>query len=213
MPSIHVSTLEDLPGLAECHSSAFPEALSTRLGHTATKKMLEWYIVSDRGVLFHLAEDGDLIAYCGGIRIHEPGRHGAFTSISQYAYWHFVRAYLRRPRLLFSRENRAKYMSIFRNVLIRLRLRRPDVRVSGEMRAKFRPSWGLVVIGVHPDHRYRGHGSRLIAHFEKLAREDGVDIVRVSVKADNIPAIRAYQGSGWRVSRHTGDSLQMQKRL
>jgi ribosomal protein S18 acetylase RimI-like enzyme len=213
MVDIRNSMLEDLQRLAGCHASAFPKALSTRLGERATQKMLEWYIVSNRGVLFHLEQDGRLLAYCGGIKVHQPGRHGAFTSISQYAFWDFARAYLRRPWLLVDRENRAKYSGILRNIIIRLRLRSPNIDVTSAMRQEFRPSWGLVVIGVHADHRNKGYGSRLIGHFETLAREDRVDLVQLSVKAGNIAAVRAYEKNGWSVMRRAADSLQMGKIL
>jgi ribosomal protein S18 acetylase RimI-like enzyme len=81
------------------------------------------------------------------------------------------------------------------------------------MRQEFRPNWGLVVIGVHADHRNNGYGSQLISHFETLAREDRVDFVQLSVKADNTAAIRAYDRNGWAVMKRTADSLQMGKIL
>ena len=81
----------DLKSIVECHKSAFPDSLSTRLGSKFIYKMLEWYIVSERGVLFHTSSSkGEVIGYVGGIITLRDGMHGAVTSISQYAFKTFV---------------------------------------------------------------------------------------------------------------------------
>ena len=68
------TTKEDLTNIVTCHKSAFPEALSSKMGDTFVLKMMEWYIESDRGFLFHLKnEDNEIIGYCGGIITKEKG--------------------------------------------------------------------------------------------------------------------------------------------
>ena len=176
-------------------------------------KMLEWYVVSDRGVMFHLETEGIVVGYCGGIRVHEQGRHGAFTSISQHAFWDFVLAYLRKPWLLFHVENIRKAGLIIRNVMMRMRLWRRDAPVGPETIREFEPNWGLVAIGVHADYRRQGYGSRLLNHFEDLAREDDVKLVRLSVKANNHGAIAAYERNGWEAANVNKSNMQMQKQL
>jgi GNAT superfamily N-acetyltransferase len=213
MAECKISTPEDLPRLVDCHLSAFPEALSSKLGRSFAEKMFEWYIVADRGILIHLEKDGQVIGYCGGIRVHEPGLPGAFTSISQHAFWVFVFAFVRRPWLLFHPENVKKRAGIVRNVLVRSGLRRASTSVLPAIRESFSPNWGLVVIGVRSDRRRHGHGSVLIREFERLAREDGVVLVQLSVKTSNKDAISSYEKNGWFVSKRAEDVQQMQKRL
>ena len=213
MAECKLSTLEDLPKLADCHVSAFPYALSSRLGRRFTKKMLEWHIVDVRGVLFHMEKDGKVIGYCGGIKVHEPGKPGAFTSISQYAFWVFVLAYLRRPWLLLHRENTGKRAGMLRNILLRFGLGSASTKVKPGARERFCANWGLVVIGVHSDYRHQGYASVLLQHFEQSARADGVRLVQLSVKTANKSAISSYEKNGWFVSKRFEESQQMQKRV
>lgn len=208
-----LTTTEDLSRVARCHASAFPKAMVNKLGPRAVQKMLEWYVVSDRGVLFHLEDEGRVVGYCGGIKVHESGKPGAFTSISQYAFWDFVRAYLRRPWLILHKDNVKKFAGIARNILIRMGLRRRETPVDAGLQASFRPNWGLVVIGVDEEFRGRRLGSLLLEHFERLARRDGVEMISLSVKASNQTAISVYDRNGWHTSKQAGNSLQMQKVL
>ena len=159
------SKLADLPGLAECHRLAFPGSLSTAQGSAFSRKMLEWYIEADRGVMFHVEEQGRIIGYCGGIIIRVPGLPGAVTSITQYAFWHFVRAYLRRPWLIFHPENLKRREYIIRNILIRAGLVRAGntaaVKATDTQVERHRPCWGLVVIGIEPTFQGNGLGGEM----------------------------------------------------
>ena len=213
MAECRLSRSEDLPELAKCHLRAFSFALSSKLGRRFTEKMLEWYVVAARGVLLHVEKGGQVIGYCGGIRIHEPGMPGAFTSISQHAFWGFVLAYVRRPWLLLHPENIGRRAGIFRNILIRIGLRKASSRLPPGAHDQFCAKWGLVVIGVHPDYQHQGYGSVLLREFERLARADGVRLVQLTVKTTNVNAISIYEKNGWFVSERLKASLQMQKKI
>ena len=92
------TTTRDLKNIVECHKSAFPNALSSKMGNTFISKMMEWYITSDRGILFHIEnKNKEIIGYCGGIITKQKGLHGAVTSISQYSFNTFLISYLIRP--------------------------------------------------------------------------------------------------------------------
>ena len=112
---------KDLINIVKCHKSAFPNALSSKLGNTFILKMMEWYIESDRGVLFHLEnKNNEIIGYCGGIITKQKGIHGAVTSISQYSFTTFVISYLIRPWLFFQPEHIQKITYIKQNLLLML---------------------------------------------------------------------------------------------
>ena len=51
------SEISDLDGISKCHMLAFGSSLSTKLGDKFVKKMLEWYVVSDRGIMSHISID------------------------------------------------------------------------------------------------------------------------------------------------------------
>ena len=54
------SQLSDLSEIVDCHKDAFPAALSTKQGSRFISKMMEWYINSERGVLFHICDEKGL---------------------------------------------------------------------------------------------------------------------------------------------------------
>jgi ribosomal protein S18 acetylase RimI-like enzyme len=210
MISCKTSSLDDLPAIARCHAQAFPTALAVKHGARFTQRMLEWYIVSERGEMFHIEDGDEVAAYCGAIRIHQPGLPGAFTSISQHAFHYFVISYLQRPWLFFHRENLKKLPGIVRNVKMKL-TGKPQPAVSATQAARFTPSWGLVVIGANPAHQGKGYGSALLQEFERRAREDKVDKVHLSVHPDNQTAIASYQRNGWKADTITENSMSMVK--
>jgi ribosomal protein S18 acetylase RimI-like enzyme len=212
-PECRETRREDLSAVARCHMRAFPDALSSRLGQRFTEKMLEWYASSDRGILFHLSAGDEVAGYCGGIRTLQPGLPGAFTSITQSAFFDFVFAFVCRPWLLFHPEIKPKWAGIVRNALIRARLKSAKSPVAAEARESFQPYWGLVVIGVAPSARRRGYGGLLLREFERRARAGGVPRIHLSVKRDNAAAIELYERNGWRVAETLRDTLVMKKSL
>lgn len=213
MSECKIAQREDLLSLAICHAKAFPRALSSRQGTYFNMKMFEWYLVAERGVLFLVKQDGKVIGYCAGIRTYQPGIPGAFTSISQYAFWAFVFAYVRRPWLVFHPENLKKRSGIARNILIRLGLGKASSKLEVGTHKAFRSYWGLVAIGVDPDAQGQGYGSVLLKEFERLARADGVDLIQLSVRATNQKAIACYERNGWSVVCRSGEALAVQKQL
>jgi ribosomal protein S18 acetylase RimI-like enzyme len=189
---------------------AFPAALASLHGLAFVQKMLEWYVVADRGVLFHIERGGQVVGYCGGISTLQSGLPGAFTSISQYAFWSMAASYLRKPWLLFHRENVAKRSGIVRNIAIRLRLRS---QAAPNTSTGFIPHCGLVVIGVDPAHRGKGIGDALIQQFEQLAVAKGVRLVRLSVKPSNAPALALYGRHAWTIAEDRDQDLLLRKFL
>lgn len=211
MTELRLTERSDIDAIANCHMRVFPSALASHQGSAFVSKMLEWYLESERGILLQLNVDGQPVGYCGGIKIEQPGLPGAFTSISQYAFWAFVKSTLRRPWLVFHRENIKRHRMVFRNIMIRLRLRKANTIASESDIQKFKTSWGLVVIGVDPGCQGQGIGTKLLCEFERLARAAEVDCVQLSVKPSNQQAIKSYQRNGWQEVTRSSDSVQMRK--
>ncbi|HEY7380805.1 MAG TPA: GNAT family N-acetyltransferase [Gaiella sp.] len=64
------------------------------------------------------------------------------------------------------------------------------------------PAWGIAALGnvaTLPSHRGRGLASAACASLCALLRVDGIDTIALNVKADNLPAIRAYERLGFDV--------------
>ena len=210
---IEISKLSDLNKLAECHKKAFPNSLSSQMGNLFIKKMLSWYIVDERGVLFHISENNEIIGYCGGIIIKKSGLPGAATSITQHCFKTFIFSFILRPWLIFHSENIKRFSFIKRNLKYKLGLKKLIVNNTQEPIIPFSSSWGLVVIGVNPKYQGKGAGSILLQEFERLAKTDGVQKISLSVKTINLQAIRAYTKNGWITGNNDEDSLNMYKEL
>lgn len=201
---------KDLKNIVKCHKSAFPNALSSKLGNTFISKMMEWYIISDRGVLFHIEnKNREIIGYCGGIITKNKGLHGAVTSISQYSFYTILISYLKRPWLIFHPENLKKITYIRKNIFIKFGLNKPE-KINKNI--DLIPFMGLVVIGLRKDNQGKGIGGILLNEFEKRAKIiSEVKKISLSVKPQNINAIKSYFKNGWKIGKQTKTSIQMYK--
>lgn len=201
---------KDLIDIVACHKSAFPDAMSSKMGNSFVFKMMEWYLKSDRGVLFHLEnKNNEILGYCGGIITKEKGLPGAVTSISQYSFNIFVLSFLIRPWMFFHSENLKKLSTIKKNIFLKFGLHKPVKTLSKE---EFIPFMGLIVIGLKKKNQSKGLGAILLNEFEKRAIEDNdVEKIILSVKPENINAIKAYSKNGWKISKNSNTSTQMFK--
>lgn len=209
---IRLSTLSDLEQIAQCHKAAFPESLSSKLGSAFRMKMLSWYIIDERGILFHVLENDIIVGYCGGVITKNPGLPGAATSITQFSFRAFLKSFLIRPWLILHPENISRFPFIFRNILMKIRVKK-GINKTHTTQDNFQTFWGLVVIGVNPKCHGKGFGSALLQEFERLARIDKVDEISLSVKKENTKAINSYKANGWQVNSTNSDSLNLMKKL
>lgn len=211
-----ISQPSHLATIARCHHAAFPSSLATALGLRYTASMLSWYLSSDKTFLFHIQEeDGRCAGYCGGMIIDGSLGTGSASGMAQHTFRAALWAFLSHPWVLFHPEVRAKWPLLWRNLLMKLGLRR-KVHFSPEQQQRMarEPRAGLVVIGVDPAFQGRGYGSLLLKEFERRAVEVyGVRRLQLSVRADNLQAIRAYERNGWVRGEEKGGSLSMTKRL
>jgi GNAT superfamily N-acetyltransferase len=170
---IRLSTLSDLYQIAQCHKAAFPDSLSSKLSANFRMKMLSWYILDVRGVLFHVTEKNEVVGYCGGVITMLPGLPGAATSITQFSFRAFIISFMIRPWLILHPENTSRFPFIIKNILMKIRLKN-HIKTTQNTQENFQTFWGLVVIGVIPEFHGKGFGSFLLQEFERLARLDKV---------------------------------------
>jgi ribosomal protein S18 acetylase RimI-like enzyme len=177
--------------------------------------MLSWYLSSDKTFIFHATDDeGRCAGYCGGIVSDGVLNTGSASGMAQYTFWHGVWAFLTHPWVLFHPEVRAKFPLLRNNLLMKLGIR-PRVHFSPEQRNTMArdPHVGLVVIGVDPKFQGRGIGSLLLQEFERRAALLGLSKMQLTVRSDNVQAIRAYERNGWVREREAEGSLSMVKRI
>jgi ribosomal protein S18 acetylase RimI-like enzyme len=174
--------------------------------------MLAWYLDDPRGLMFHIEQQNQIIGYCGAIKTKLPGLEGSSTSIAQYSFKAMLLALALKPWLIFHEENLKRIPLIKKNILLKLGLKQKN-KLSVQSNEDFVPFWGLVVIGVDPAFQGKGIGSLLLQEFEKLAKEDGVTKINLSVKKENSKAIKSYERNGWKILSSNLDSLTMYKNI
>jgi len=198
-----------LPAIASCHRAVFPTSLSSLLGQRYLERMFSWYLSTSKTYLFHIELGGRCVGYCGAMLVDGSWSAGSTSSVLRYSMWAAVRALLWRPLLWTNWEIWDKWPLFRHNILYKLGRRKTQVTPPAALPA---PSVGLIVIGVHPDYQGKGFGSALLKEFERIAIEKyGVHRFHLSVRADNEPAIRAYERAGWQRGELQGTSLSMWK--
>lgn len=213
MTNVEISVLKDLGDIALCHQSAFPKALASRQGRKFVSKMLEWYIVSDRGTLFHIRDAGKVVGYLGAIYVPKPGLIGAASSITQYAFKSFIVSILTRPWLFLHPDVLRRGGFIFKNLSAKLGLKNDlgDLESDSE---HFKEHLGLVVIGVERTMQGKGVGSQLMNFLAQIAQEDfQVSRLLLTVAKSNAKALKSYKSNGWIIRKDEGDHYQLVKEL
>jgi ribosomal protein S18 acetylase RimI-like enzyme len=207
------ASFKDLDLITRCQMMAFPDALSTKLGKAYVKKMLEWYLTNDRGLLLIIKSEVDIIGFIGCIYYNNNQQTGAATLITQYTFLNFLGAILSRPWLLFNYDLLIRYKFIFRNILVRIGFSKYAKIGPIISREKFINRLGLVVIGIEPRFQGQGYISPLMQYFERTAVAIGAKEVTLSVKKNNLRALKAYKKQNWTIFSESKDSYALKKIL
>jgi ribosomal protein S18 acetylase RimI-like enzyme len=202
-PQVRIETIssDGVADLARMHIDAFPDSALSALGETVVARYYCFrFDVSTRLVALGAWENDRLVGFVVA---------GTFAE----GWKRFVRRYwpmlalsvLRRPWIAF-----------------RPRLRSAAATVAGWLFPRVRQdqavvapgSVGVMSIGVAPHARTRGIGAELMRAVEERLSAEGVHSMHLSVRNDNIEAIRFYEGLGWRpAGRSSAEALLMQKSL
>lgn len=212
MGEVRNSTRQDLMKIAYCHISAFPDSLSSKMGLKYLTKMIDWYLSDEKRFLFHIEEDGKCIGYCGGMINDGTQTTGSASGMIQHSFNDAAKAILLRPWLLFHKELFEKYSLIIKNVKRKFfpKSNRSAIQKSASKKNSEAVT-GLVVIGVAKGFQGKGYGSMLLKEFEKKTEGFGIRKMALTVRGDNLQAIKSYELNGWKKGKLEGNSLEMTK--
>lgn len=213
---IKYATQKDLNKIAQCHIKAFSTSVTSKLGVKVVASMLQWYLSAPNKFLYYIEEDGKVTGYCGGFLNNGTDAYGSGSGMTQFGFSSSVKAFIRKPWLLFHPEVRNKYPFIFTNLMRKLGLKkdRPmNTKPTSETIINQPLTAGLVVIGILPNLQQKGLGTLLQQEFERKAKEMGAQRLQLSVRKQNIQAIKSYQRNGYNVSEEGNVSYIMHKSL
>lgn len=191
------TTLSDIDAVAQSHIKAFPNSVSSKMGKRFCKKMMEWFIVNERGCLLHIIDENNYVAgYVSLIKTTKQGQPGSFTCITQYAIKTVVMSLLFKPWLIASPMFKEKRNAIIRNIKYIIYRKKPEISIINEV-TSFEPTIGIVGIGVDPRYQGKGYGSKLIQAAKEFAKDNGFSTLSLSVNAHNGQAIKSYCRNGF----------------
>lgn len=193
---IYNTTMSDIEGVAKCHINSFPTSVSSKMGLQFCRKMMEWFVVSERGLLFHIVDSNKkIVGYVSLLRTDSKNLPGSFTCITQYAFKTIIWSLLRRPWLLMSPVFREK--SVVIHSINKYVFKKKPKTKSVEEDKKFLPRIGIVGIGVMPEFQGKGYGSALIHQAKNYALNSRYGQLSLSVRRENLKAIKSYKRNGF----------------
>jgi len=207
------TNFEQLEKISDCHISAFPDSLYSKLGNSFLKNMFLWYIVSERGILFHIEKDDQIIGYCCGTINTSPGLPSALTNVIQFRFGLFLWSFIRKPWLIFHKNNLKQIPVLLQNIMLKIGRRNANSLSNNISNESFIPTMGIVSIGIHKDYQIKGFGSILLKEFEQQALRNGIHMITLSVRLDNSQAIASYKKNGWLIKSLNTDSMKMFKEI
>lgn len=182
-------SLAHLPEIVAVHVQSFPRSATTRLGPEAVRRYYEWLFVGPHQAHYLGAWVDDQLGgfcFCGKFR----GAMGGFLARNQ---WFLARQVLMRPWLLASSEVRSAVVTAMRRLLPASRKPPlPAVPQSHEDRC-----FGILAIAVAPRWRRLGLGGEMMKVAESIALREGFEAMGLSVRPENVSAIRFYAALGW----------------
>ena len=206
------SSRNHLDRLADCHMHCFPDSFATKLGKGYVRKTLDWFLVSDNRLLFHIEIDNQIAGYCGSF-IPSGFGDGSSSGMLQHAFKEAVTGMLKKPWLLFNKEIVDFYPFIIKNIRQKIFGKKKLTRTKIDMNVNYQSHVGLVVIGVEPKFRGSQVFPELMKYFEAEAIKAEIFTCKLSVKKDNERAIRAYKKFGWFIAEEHAKTFVMEKQL
>lgn len=189
---------KDLSSVARIHCAAFDKSALTWLGQGAVRRYYDWQLTGPHEcVALGAWQDETLCGFCfGGVF------HGALGGFVRKHRVYLAGQIAVQPWLLLRPVVRQRFRSSFTTLLKRRRRSPrpgPIPKESAEM-----PSFGILAVAVDPTSKRGGVGRLLMVEMESAARRQGFSRMHLTVKPENLEAIRFYEHLGWVKRNHGG---------
>lgn len=191
---------EDIPILVKIHKVAFADYMNTELGDKYLGKLFSLIIETPGSITLKAQIDSEICGYVFGAPI------GYDKKLNKELFNVALLGAISHPSILFHKNFfKAVYGKI--KVILGLKTKRNI--------ANFLHGDGisLIAIGVHSGFLGKKVGLSLIEGFEKMARNNKMNYMRLSVFADNNKALSLYDKAGWRMLEKFGNTYYFWKKL
>jgi ribosomal protein S18 acetylase RimI-like enzyme len=180
----------DLPAVARIHSVAFPQSLLTALGPEAVRRYYEWNLLGPHDVVpLGIRRGEQLLGFCIG-GVFRGALSGFVRRNRPYLIW---RTLLALPGL-----GASGLRWTLRNAPgLLLRTRRPAAPRAVSASPAAPTSFGILSIAVDPASLGSGAARALMEAAEAEAWRLGFKRMHLSVRPENIRAVRFYEKYGW----------------
>ena len=192
-------SVSELHNIATCRVKAFPDSLSSALGISYVKNLLSFYLSGDN-FLIYVEDQGKCIGFVTGMVPKSEFLCSTREAID-LTYSDILKAILRKPWLLFhpviiNNINLVWELIVKKTGLIKKeKIKKSHTNFLPEIMN----SVGLIDIAVLPEWQNKGMGGFLLKIFEDHCYEIGKGRMHLSVKPENVQAIKLYQKNKWKI--------------
>jgi ribosomal protein S18 acetylase RimI-like enzyme len=195
--SIRQAQIQNVSGMAQCHTVAFPGRFMTEMGPRWLCALYRFYINHPGGVCYVAVEsENEVVGFAvgGESDIREKFLRAAMLRYPHIIFWKFLTRPLVRAVLLDE-------------LTKKLRLKREESSSGNIVTHETLPKCGnLLSICVLPDYKGTGIASQLIETFKEVCAAKGYRHLTLSVLSDNSRAVAFYKKHLWYETGITGAS-------
>ncbi|MDP1844471.1 MAG: GNAT family N-acetyltransferase [Sediminibacterium sp.] len=199
---------DELKIIAKCRIKAFPNSFSSKLGLRYVQKMLSYYITGNN-FLIYLENNGECLGFVTGM-VPDGDFLCSTREAIDMTYKDILKELVFKPWLLFHPVIISNFYlvgELIRNKISGAAGSESNHTLPLETPPEILNSVGLIDIAVAPDHQKNGYGSLLLKSFEEQCNLIGKKRMHLSVKPENIAAIKAYKKNNWKILAQTDKQI------
>lgn len=204
---IRVIQKEDLDAIAHIHKASFHDRALSQLGFGAIKRYYKWLLTgfSEIYPLCAVNLQGKLAGYCFA------GQYaGSFSGFLSANKWYLVGTVFLQPWLIFNPivldQIKVSVRTLKKMIIRQMKHKNKlGTKKITEGKSKTATSLGILSIAVSPAFQRQGVGELLMQEVEKFAYINCYTELHLSVRPENLPAVKFYEKLGWQKSPLDGN--------
>lgn len=180
----------DLVQVAEIHISAFPGSVLSKFGVQTIEEYYHWQMIPPN-ICYAIGafDKTDMLGFVFAGKF----RNAELYFIQENIFFLFCQLLLH-PGIIFSQHLFHRFGTTIAAVKEHFKDgRQRKIQSTPANKKRF----GILSIAVRPRSQHGGIGKLLVEKVEQLARDQGFDVISLSVDPDNIGSVQFYEHTGW----------------